>query len=1379
MAFVGIPPLGLLKRPEKEVEEKKELSVEPVSSTNSFLDDLSYQVADTSTHVVPRTDAGQGYTFSDTGDADLNRFSNPDIDYLRSTIDPADKFTIEETDARFASDLMNDNNYYIVERYMDDTFGINENTLDSKGNPIYTRKNVVDKYMNRMRGFANGESYTTVSELVNLYHIVSSGKDDTSIDLTSPTELTGAISSGINNVPEHQVKKLQNVADAYTLYENMSNATFRSGSTLGERGDALKDFMGDMILDPINIPMFLATTPIGGVLAKVGTKLTSTQISKLVRQTVTEKYLKKKGKQWLATRAGQVVMKRETAKEVERFAVNTVVDTTKKKALKAAAVWGTYDMSIGVGTDAAYQKAQILAGRQPEGYSLLQGSIAGGSSVLGFGIGYGITRHAQKRAAKRGDKVVEYELLPHQLLRGERSKGLRKLDADGNPIPIGPVKKVSGGSLPLTLHAIDSIPANRTKAVAEQNRLAIEKVNGSEFIEQITERLKDWRTRSDGWSEKVMNGTIKSFDAEGSNLMNDRAGVLFKGFLMGDADSGVRGLIKELDEMGIVVPENYRQEGYKHFTDWLTTTVKSLPDPIKKEVNEVWKSSVSSKIRGLEGTNLDEGMNVLAAQAAEQGFALNTLKQAQDALRKAAGRTPKEKVLNAIKNEVGVDAEELGSRNAFLDYIKEKVPHPIRNAAGTMSKFQANLIKSMVAHPGTTSLNLSGWTTASAMNSIGDTFRAVLYGGAGLAASLGNKEMSQDMLTKSGLLFKLQVQKVRNLADPGGTQEATMNFLAANPEAKEALFRFLSGGIETDTMIKGLDIDEAFLKEFNITDELMDEILGQKPKTNFYDKYINLMQTVSGVKHQDMLSKTQEFIYQFDKQIRLNHKVTLTEFFQDDNLWKNVEGIGSNGRSYIEMQSKAVEDTLRTVFSKKYGDAQGDLVQQAANIVEDFHKVPVVGLFIPFGQFFNNTIAHMADHSGGSLLLKATADGMELFSQKSGKQNLSKKVFNSQQDYGDLMAKTSAGWALSIALMYDEARNMEEDLPINADRGTDGQIRDFTYMFPLNFYRTMGRVFNYRAQGLEIPDEFKDTILRQYGVENLTRELGKSQAQFWGGVIGMLEDDKEFGGENRKYPEGFLQSTLLELAGRFTSAGTRSADMVNMPLALLRGEDYVEYDRRNADVTNQSFLNGIRYVDQMFAAINDIAGGEDFAKRKFKPLTRENGRIPFNRLFGARYLNKQTNIEKMFAKIGRPDWKGGIKSYLPAVNNRMNEVIYDFLEREAKVVYNSPSWNDPKNKQENWVNMTNATITAAKKSALEFLEKTDSSDMDIKTAALYKLTKSSGIPLSELDSYMQIAGFPNKRPEELTTSQIEKVISAYKTNKDLQESQAKEARAGR
>ena len=69
--------------------------------------------------------------------------------------------------------------------------------------------------------------------------------------------------------------------------------------------------------------------------------------------------------------------------------------------------------------------------------------------------------------------------------------------------------------------------------------------------------------------------------------------------------------------------------------------------------------------------------------------------------------------------------------------------------------------------------------------------------------------------------------------------------------------------------------------------------------------------------------------------------------------------------------------------------------------------------------------------------------------------------------------------------------------------------------------------------------------------------------------------------------------------------------------------------------------------------------------------------------------------------------------------------------------------------------------------------------MDLKTAWLYRLTKSSGVPLSELDSYMQLEGYGNKRPEELTVNQIKKVIDAYKLNKDYLKNQAEEARAGR
>ena len=134
MAFNFVPAIGSIK-PREEKEETlssflakvgemyPELTaninnnlpiIDPISSQSSLLEDGSYQVADTSTHIVSRTDAGQGYTFSDTsGDADVDSLASGDIEYMQSNIDPTDMFTIEETDASFASDLMNDNNYYM------------------------------------------------------------------------------------------------------------------------------------------------------------------------------------------------------------------------------------------------------------------------------------------------------------------------------------------------------------------------------------------------------------------------------------------------------------------------------------------------------------------------------------------------------------------------------------------------------------------------------------------------------------------------------------------------------------------------------------------------------------------------------------------------------------------------------------------------------------------------------------------------------------------------------------------------------------------------------------------------------------------------------------------------------------------------------------------------------------------------------------------------------------------------------------------------------------------------------------------------------------------------------------------------------------------
>ena len=62
---------------------------------------------------------------------------------------------------------------------------------------------------------------------------------------------------------------------------------------------------------------------------------------------------------------------------------------------------------------------------------------------------------------------------------------------------------------------------------------------------------------------------------------------------------------------------------------------------------------------------------------------------------------------------------------------------------------------------------------------------------------------------------------------------------------------------------------------------------------------------------------------------------------------------------------------MRNTFSKKYGGNDGFL-QQTANFIENIRNYPGVGVLAPFGQFWNNSMAFMFDHSGISLINKYT-----------------------------------------------------------------------------------------------------------------------------------------------------------------------------------------------------------------------------------------------------------------------------------------------------------------------------------------------------------------------------------------------------------------------
>jgi hypothetical protein len=221
-------------------------------------------------------------------------------------------------------------------------------------------------------------------------------------------------------------------------------------------------------------------------------------------------------------------------------------------------------------------------------------------------------------------------------------------------------------------------------------------------------------------------------------------------------------------------------------------------------------------------------------------------------------------------------------------------------------------------------------------------------------------------------MFSLQKQKMRNLLDPNMTYEAFQDFMAFNPAAQKEMLRYMAGGVDIEELQRTLQ-----LEEFS---ELASEALNNEGvKTisrNKLDKIMDKIQVVYGVKLQDVATKSQEFMYAIDKQMRLKYDMTYAEFLQDPDMWKRMMG-----DDYAEIVSTASQDALRNVFSKSYADSK-TTVGRVAGMVESVSRLPVVGAMIPFGQFFNNTLAHMMDHTGISaahrLFMGTARDPMEI-----------------------------------------------------------------------------------------------------------------------------------------------------------------------------------------------------------------------------------------------------------------------------------------------------------------------------------------------------------------------------------------------------------------
>ena len=824
--------------------------------------------------------------------------------------------------------------------------------------------------------------------------------------------------------------------------------------------------------------------------------------------------------------------------------------------------------------------------------------------------------------------------------------------------------------------------------------------------------LKGFKDGIESFSEKVERGALLRLMGTGQRVPKETQ--IRKAFYLGDPETGVKGLVDILADSGVRTWTKRTDDD--NFSNWMMDLVKALPDNVRNQIDDVFRNSLGKAVPDYKGKSLVQALDMDAKAFSVAGQQLNIMAQASKTLRYIKPDEPDKMLEELVKAELPSIMPRV--RQAF----SEKT-----------SYLQRNLIRMLVTHPGTTALNLIGWQSASTLQSTSDIIRGTLYGGAALLNSaMFNRESASQYARKAGLMFSLQKQKMMNLLDPHMTYEAFLDFAAYNPEAQKKMFRYMSGGVELEAVAKDLGFSD-FAAAAKASGVEGAEALTAK--TNIFDKAMDGLQTVYGVKAQDLLTKSQEFMYAIDKRVRAEYGVTYSEFLRDPNLWQRMQG-----DKYAEIVSEASDDALRNVFAKQYGGTKGPL-QFTAKVIEDMRKLPVLGAMVPFGQFFNNTLGHMMDHTGISLIHKYVA--------------------GTTRDPMELLTKSAAGLTFIGAMAAYEKDYLEEGLPLFSERSSDGTIRNRQYDFPYSFYKAIGRMAAYVARDGEIPRATIEEIAATFGPEQLTRQLGDS-------VRASYEMLIDIGTSDDVNAVRALTEVVQKSASMYISGYTRPLDPVNQIVALTRNEPYASPDRaQGAKWVN----NSVRYIDELLGAMEVYTKPE----QKERTLSGSPDRLPIGRIFGFREELAQTPIQEMFNQAGLAQWRTNIRSNIKAPLNDINRVITPILNYYASSMLDSNLWKNsdaPKRKE-----LISGVISEAKKDALAMLSASYDKE-DRKSVLLYKLGQSSFIKKNELRNLLVDMDLGDD-PSELDTEQLKFLVAYIDMQKDQEKMQEEAYKATR
>jgi hypothetical protein len=698
--------------------------------------------------------------------------------------------------------------------------------------------------------------------------------------------------------------------------------------------------------------------------------------------------------------------------------------------------------------------------------------------------------------------------------------------------------------------------------------------------------------------------------AKGKELA-DQDTEFFTTMLLGNDEKGLKGLAQILVEDGYVWK---RRTPDDKVSNWVGDIIKYAdPQDAKQFLDDFSKTTGIEMVEGKQLT-IEAFADTFKKKMSDSGKVLNAASQ----VAKVLGRDPKSITVEDYakfvlgggattpQTVVGAGANKIGK--AVGDFIGRDLPD-----------FQNNIIRLMVSNLSTTALNVTGYAAATGLNTATDVTRAVLLGGkAGIYMAIKPKE-AKAMGIEAFSLLQNQVTKAKNTLDPNATYETFLQYAQVRPEALRQLTAVLPGGIESlDKLAKGFDPSTPLL-------------------TLQSNQAVDIIQRLSLVSAQDGYTKAIEFTSQLDKLLRRSPEkggfgMSWNEFFAaPDHHSKMVS------ERYALLEAQAVDETLRSVFSKSF-KGKGFL-GEVAGMIEDARNLPGIGLLVPFGRFFNNTVAFAYQTTGfGPLIAKSVGLG------------------DQSKPMSELVSRGLVSWSLIGMLAQREMDYIDQGLGWSEeiDEAT-GEVIDERYEFPYGAYKAVARLFAHHARGEAPPEE----LLMQMGDQffgQLTRQLGEAGAGLNNIATAALSDEGPG-----------LGKTLLDALGSIVpqaiSAATRPLEPLNVLAGLARDEEFYVPDRKQGTAWVN---NSLRYMDQAIALIT----GENLAPPK-QSAAEGQPTVQASKLVSTTRGSRLTNTERVMNEIGRPTYLASMASQSEAADNRYNEIFNEIVEDQAGVLFRS------------------------------------------------------------------------------------------------------------